>query len=72
MIELENTCLTDFDGSKEHKYVEVMRMFAQSIDVKGDGRAMFLYSNEESVNEAGEPYLKVFIVDKWVNSDFNL
>ena len=64
MIELENTCLTDFDGSKEHKYVEVMRMFTQSIDVKGDGRAMFLYSNEESVNEAGEPYLKVFIVDK--------
>ena len=43
---------------------EVMRMFAQSIDAKGDGRAMFCYSNEESINEAGEPYLKVFIVDK--------
>ena len=64
MIELEDTCNTEFDGSKEHKYVEVMRMFAQSIDAKGDGRAMFCYSNEESINEAGEPYLKVFIVDK--------
>ena len=64
MIQLEETCLTEFDGLKEHKYVEVMRMFAQSIDTKGDGKAMFLYNNEESVNEAGEPYLKVFIVDK--------
>ena len=64
MIELDQTCLTDFDGLKEHKYIEVMRMFAQSIDVKGDGRALFLYQDEESINEAGEPFLKVFIVDK--------
>ena len=64
MIQLDETCLTEFDGSQEHKLVEVMRMFAQSIDVKGDGKAMFLYSDEESINEAGEPYLKVFIVDK--------
>ena len=64
MIQLDEARLTDFDGSKEHKYVEVMRMFAQSIDTKGDGRAMFLYNGEESINEAGEPYLKVFIVDK--------
>ena len=64
MIQLQDTCVTDFDGSKDHKYGEVRRMFAQSIDLKGDGRAMFLYSHEESINEAGEPYLKVFIVDK--------
>ena len=64
MIELDQTCLTDFDGLKVHKYIEVMRMFAKSIDVKGDGRAMFLYQDEESINEAGEPFLKVFIVDK--------
>ena len=64
MIQLEEECLTEFDGSKETKYVEVMRMFANSIDMKGDGRALFLYNTEESVNEAGEPYLKVFIVDK--------
>ena len=64
MIQLEEECLTEFDGSKETKYVEVMRMFANSIDMEGDGRALFLYNTEESVNEAGEPYLKVFIVDK--------
>ena len=64
MIQLEETCLTEYDGSKEHKYVEVMRMFAQSINAKGDGKALFLYDHEESINEEGEPYLKVFIVDK--------
>ena len=72
MIQLQDTCVTDFDGIKEHKYVEVMRMFAQSIDVKGDGRALFLYSQEESINEAGEPYLKVFIVDKYESSESTL
>ena len=33
---------------------------------------MFLYSDEESANEVGEPFLRVCIVDKWDSSESNL
>ena len=59
--EIEKRTANECDGNKTFKFVEIIRLFATSMEKGGgDGRGIFTYAWEEPI--CSEPFLKVYVL----------
>ena len=61
VAEIDKKMAQECDGNKHFKYVEIIRLLAETMEKSGgDGKGIFLYAWEDPI--CNEPFLKVYVL----------